>query len=423
MKILVDCRCLNYPFLTGVNAYTIRLLKCLEQIKNQNPRLKITAMGLKNNRMRELMSQFPFLLDLFESCISLAQYQNYQDSVITQSNWFHKLLEVKLVTQSCLDTNLNNNSLEKYDYIILPQPRLLKLNPDSKLITIFHDIFSILDKQNRLPQSIIFNKQMCQQLVNRSHKVIAGSVSTCQDINKTFFAQTNFTNPKILLIYPALPNLQQLEAINIANKTPAFIDKELQCLTNKDLIEPTEVKFKIPTRPYILAISGIEPRKNWQNLLLAHKYLQDKYNLSLTLVLSGSIIDQSYQNRLLRLIQTNKIQNVVWIINPNEQQKKVLIEECEFVLYPSYYEGFGFPILEAFEQYKAVIASRISSMPEIGNGACVYVNPYNYISIANGIYILFTDKKFKKGLESEISKIRTKYSWNEMEEKLKQILV
>lgn len=421
MKILVDCRCLNYPFLTGINAYTIRLLHCLSILKTTKPDLKITAMGLKSYRMRELMSQFPFLLDIFDRNITLAKYLNYQDSIVTQSKWFCKLLEVKLVFKNWFSENLNGN-LEVFDYTILPQPRLLKLHPNTKLITIFHDIFSILDNQKQLPQSLIFNKRTCQTLVNRSHKVIAGSISTCQDINKTFFKQTNFTNPKIQLVYPALPNLQELQQTKYDTnfQESNLIDQ----ISEKTIVESAKYnqnsQFKYANRSYILAISGIEPRKNWLNLILAHQYLQKKYNWSLSLILSGSIVDLKYYYKLLKLVKANKIKNVIWQINSSEVEKNQLIKHCEFVIYPSYYEGFGFPILEAFEFNKTVITSRISSLPEIGKDACIYANPFNYVSIANCIYLLNTDKQFKAKLEDNILKVKSQYSWNQMIEVLKK---
>jgi glycosyltransferase involved in cell wall biosynthesis len=434
MKILVDCRCLNYPFLTGVNAYTIRFLHCLSIIKFKNPNFKLVSMGIKNYRLRELMSQFPFLLDLFESHISLAKYLGHQDSHITNSNWFHKFLEIGLITKNWVSTNLNNNQIEKYDYVILPQPRLLNMHPDSKLITIFHDIFSVLNNHKQLPQSLIFNKHTCQTLVNRSHKVIAGSNSTCQDINKTFFGQNNFSNPKIQLLYPALPNLQKLQITELSKK------KNLTEVGNSPLegwqsqtdgVDQSDVPQininnytqNIFTKPYILAISGIEPRKNWQNLLLAHKYLQEKYNWDLILVLSGSVVDQKYYSNLLQVIKSNDIQNVVWQLNITEIEKNKLISDCEFVVYPSFYEGFGFPILEAFKHNKVVITSRISSMPEIGKGGCIYANPFSFTSIANCIYLLSRDKEFKNTLETNIPNIKSQYSWNRMTHGLEQVLI
>ncbi len=419
IKILVDCRCLNYPFLTGVNTYTIRLLHCLSTIKSQNSKFEITALGLKDSRINELAGDFPFLDSLFETHISLAQYLGHKDCKSTKfnwiSNWIGKYLELSLIIQNWLGASLDFPSIVKYDYIILPQPRLLHFHPESKVITIFHDIFAILDKQKNFPKSLIFNYYTSQSLVSRSHKVITGSISTSQDINKTFFGQHNFDNPKIQLIYPALPSLLELQT-NLQNSSKLNMPNNLKSQVK------SQVKTERIIQPYVLAISGIEPRKNWINLILAHNYLQMNYDWKSTLVLSGSIVDPKYYKLLLNLIAVKQIQNVVWQISPDENQKSELLKSCEFVVYPSYYEGFGFPILEAFEHNKIVVTSKISSMPEIGKDACVYANPFSYQSIANCVYLLHIDPKFKLELESNIAKVKSQYDWSQMTNNLKKLL-
>jgi glycosyltransferase involved in cell wall biosynthesis len=393
MKILVDCRCLNYPFFTGVNSYAIRLLHCLFLLKSKKPDLKIDSVGIKPDRLLQLQDEFEFFSQLFDRNIGLEEYCR---SGIKLGN---KYLEANFVIKNKLGFGLDNNKLEFFDYVILPQPRLLPLHPDAKLVTIFHDIFSILDKENQWPQNLVFNKQTCQIIVNRSHRVIAGSISTCRDVNKVFYGLDGFDNPKIKLIYPALPKIN-------------------------DLQKQTQVTSCQPIKKgYIIAISGIEPRKNWENLILAHHHLQQNQDWKVILVLAGSIVDNKYYQKLIKLIQTLDIQNIVWKLNPSESQKFNLIQNSLFLCYPSMYEGFGFPILEAFDHNKTVVTSRISSMPEIGKNSCVYVNPFSYVSIANGIWLVYSDLDYRKSLEGNIAKVKSQYSWSEMETTLGKLLV
>jgi glycosyltransferase involved in cell wall biosynthesis len=398
MKILVDCRCLNYPFLTGVNSHALRLLDSLRIIKSKRLDLEFFSVGIKYSRLLELQELFGLFEELFDRNISLAEYcgKNLFGGEIG-----HKSMEVFFAINNILNTNLDDNKLEKFDYVILPQPRLLPLNPQTKLITVFHDIYSILNKETSLPQSFIFNHKTCQTLVNRSYKVIAGSVSTCQDINKTFLDSKSFKHPKLQLIYPSIPKIE-----------------DLQKLKNREDTSKNKIKSE-----YILAISGIEPRKNWGNLILAHHYLQQNHNWKVILVLAGAVVDQKYYQKLLNLVQKLKIQNIIWQLNPSENQKTSLIRNSIFLCYPSMYEGFGFPILEAFKHGKTVVTSRISSMPEIGKGACSYVNPFSFVSIANGIWLLYSDIGYRKSLEINIIKVRAQYSWLEMETSLEKILV
>jgi glycosyltransferase involved in cell wall biosynthesis len=404
MKILVDCRCLNYPFLTGVNAYTIRFLNCLNSIKTLHPEMEITAMGFKSARLKSLSQQFGFLNSIFDRSITLAHYHCF----IINSDKIHKVLEAKINFKNIFNSSLDNTKIQYYDYVILPQPRLLELNPNSKLITIFHDVYSLLNNDSKFIQSIVFSKKTCQTLVDRSYKIIAGSISTCKDVSKLFLPNSGIfssSNNNLKLIYPALPDLAQLQS----DPTP------------KSNILETELQ--IGSQQFILAISGIEPRKNWINILFAHKYLQQHYDYKYNLVLAGSVVDLQHYKSLLILIEKYMIKNVIWKLNPTEFEKNHLLKNCEFLVYPSLYEGFGFPILEAFEFGKTAVTSRISSMTEIGKDACLYVNPFDHLSIANGIWLLCVDKTFKQKVTDNILRNKNNFGWIEMQNELERLLV
>jgi glycosyltransferase involved in cell wall biosynthesis len=400
MKILVDCRCLNYPFFTGVNSYAVRLLDTLRIIKSKRPDMEVVSLGLKPSRLIQLQKEFALFEKLFDRNTSLVEYSGY-DLDFGDIEFGHKFMETKLIVKNWFGLTLDKSYIEQFEYVILPQPRLLPLHPDSKLITVFHDIYSILNRNISLPQSLIFNHKTCQTLVDRSYKVIAGSISTCQDVNMTFLNAIGFRNPKLQLIYPSIPKID-----------------ELQKTRTEDRLAGDKIQSE-----YVLAVSGIEPRKNWENLILAHHHLQQNQDWKVILVLAGSIVDNKYYQKLIKLIQTLDIQNIVWKLNPSESQKFSLIQNSLFLCYPSMYEGFGFPILEAFDHGKTVVTSRISSMPEIGKNSCVYVNPFSYVSIANGIWLMFSDKDFHKALETSIESNKSQYNWSEMESALEKLLV
>jgi glycosyltransferase involved in cell wall biosynthesis len=99
-----------------------------------------------------------------------------------------------------------------------------------------------------------------------------------------------------------------------------------------------------------------------------------------------------------------------------------LLQNCLFLAYPSFYEGFGFPILEAQRHSKIVLTSRVSSMPEIGKDACLYINPFDYKDIANGFLILTKDPVFAQSLTDNIPKNANSYGWEELQNGLEKIL-
>jgi glycosyltransferase involved in cell wall biosynthesis len=384
MKIGVDLRCLNYAKYTGINSYCIHILDVISNIKVSSiNEIEIIGIGLKKTRLLELQKEFAVFKSLFSSFRTLEEYYN---SKLNNT----KLLEAIIVGQIYLQKSLDSDSLEYFDYIIQPQPRLLKLHPKTKLVSFYHDLFNL--KENKLTFNRILNNHRNWKIIaQRCTKVITNSRSTSIDLVKYLDIEHN----NIRLIYPGIPNLNALRNDN--KESVEFGENNNQSSQNYFV--------KNPAHSYILAISGIEFRKNWHNLIIAFKQLQLKNNYSKKLVLAGTIVDKKYYNFLLKLIKKHSIKNIKWVIEPDEETKNYLIKGCDFLVYPSFYEGFGFPILEAQNYNKKILTSKNSSLVEINNNP-FFVNPNNYISIANGILILDNNLTIEN---------KTVFDWKELE--------
>ena len=394
MKIGIDLRCLNYAKYTGINAYCIHILGCLLDLKVKSPiKIDFVGIGLKRVRLLELNEEFEYIKNLFSSYRTLEDYYNSQLKNT-------KLLELISCGQIYLNNSLDFEDLESFDYLIQPQPRPIKLHPKTKLITFYHDLYHIIEGKLRL-NKILNNKYNWSLIADRSHKIITNSRSTSIDLCKYL----DVDEYKIKQIYPGTPDLDSFRKSKSLNKhRHSGLDPESPT---------TEVKHQKPNETYILAISGIELRKNWHNLLLAFKHLQLDTSFNQRLVLAGTIVDYQYYNYLLKLISKHNIKNVEWVIEPNEWDKEGLIEGCEFIVYPGFYEGFGFPILEAQKYKKCILTSKNSSLVEI-NQNNIFVNPNNYISIANGLLLI---------AEPEFVKSRIDYSWDELLIALEKMLI
>jgi glycosyltransferase involved in cell wall biosynthesis len=392
VTVAIDLRLLNYQHITGVSIYTLHLLEQLWLLKTQkgHKNLKIYAIGLKPLRLVELEARFTFLKELFEQNIPLHIYLRYNH--LTNS----RLISFILLLKARLQTNLDHPKIQPYDYLILPQPRILPKHPNTKVITVFHDLYSILDKSNlTLVQKLLENKHNYGFLLKNSTEVWAVSLATCLDLQKILSSQPE----KIKLVYSGMPDLSRLG--------------------KNDIQHP--VSTTLPKIDYMLAISGIETRKNWYNLLLAHKYLQATYSdYNTNLVLAGKVVDKKYFAQLKKLIRNQNIRGVEWFLDVGEVEKSELLKNCKFVVYPSLYEGFGFPILEAFKYHKPVITSKISSMPEVAKDSALYINPLNFFDIARAIYILLKDKELFSRLESKTTTNVDYFSWSELGDKLQK---
>lgn len=162
--------------------------------------------------------------------------------------------------------------------------------------------------------------------------------------------------------------------------------------------------------PFVVFISTILKRKNLANLLLAFdKVKEDKSNEDLKLVVVGSRV--WWQDELESAWNGMKHQSDVIFpgrVEPNDLS--ALLSAAEMLVYPSYFEGFGIPILEAMYAETAVIASRTTSMPEVGGDAVLYIDPSDIDDIAHAINRL-RDKTLRQEFIEKGRLQRQKFSW------------
>jgi glycosyltransferase involved in cell wall biosynthesis len=138
--------------------------------------------------------------------------------------------------------------------------------------------------------------------------------------------------------------------------------------------------------PYILCVSSFNKRKNIVNLVKAYQ----ASNITNTkLILAGRDGDTSREVVAL----AESVPGVEIIPNPDENKIAELYNHALFCVYPSLFEGFGLPILEAFSYGKTVATSNISSMPEVGGNAALYFNPYEIKDMSNALNKLMSENE------------------------------
>jgi glycosyltransferase involved in cell wall biosynthesis len=168
---------------------------------------------------------------------------------------------------------------------------------------------------------------------------------------------------------------------------------------DKGKIELIKKKYNIQ-KPYLLFASTIEPRKNIKRLLNAFSLL-NKSEPNLVLVGSKGWLKED----LMQLIIDYKIQNKVHYLKyVSHEDLPALYSGALMFLYPSLYEGFGLPLLEAMACGTPVISSNISSIPEVVRDAGLLINPNNTEEIAEAIKTLLNntslrEKYRKQGIE------------------------
>lgn len=165
---------------------------------------------------------------------------------------------------------------------------------------------------------------------------------------------------------------------------------------------------------YILAVSSIDPRKNFAILLKALEYIKDK-NIKLKVV-GGQ--DMIYSTSIKELSKDTCADKVEWLGRISDGELKTLYANALCFVYPSLYEGFGIPPLEAMSCGTPTIVSDIPPLREVCQDASLYINPYDAEDIANKINILAFDEGLRKDLMSKGYRRCSFFDWEKSAKKL-----
>jgi glycosyltransferase involved in cell wall biosynthesis len=150
----------------------------------------------------------------------------------------------------------------------------------------------------------------------------------------------------------------------------------------------------------------LEPRKNINNLILAFKKIGLR---DIQLILVGSRSNVFASNELKDFIHSQK--NIIFSGYIPDDELIRLYSEAKLFVYPSYYEGFGLPPLEAMACGCPVVVSNVASLPEVCGNAAQYVDPDNIEGIAEGIHKVLTDEPLRQSMMEKGLERAKLFSW------------
>ena len=195
---------------------------------------------------------------------------------------------------------------------------------------------------------------------------------------------------------------------------PAATEEETEQLSDSYLAEHWGI-----CKPYILYLGTIEPRKNLNRLIQAYEKACRELLEPPILVLAGGTGWKSEDTR--RLAAETLPGQIVMTGYISGSEKRLLYQNASLFVFPSIYEGFGIPVLEAMKYGIPVVCSNTSSLPEVaGDGAC-FVDPLDVNGIAGGMLELLTDSDRAAALARAGKISAERFSWDKSAEKLMQI--
>ena len=195
---------------------------------------------------------------------------------------------------------------------------------------------------------------------------------------------------------------------------PAAVEDAVVDLPSEYLVE----KWNL-TGPYILYLGTIEPRKNINRLIQAYERMHSELEQPPKLVLAGGKGWKSEETyRLAESLLPGKIVFTGYI---SAAEKKLLYQNAALFTFPSLYEGFGMPVLEAMRYGKPVVCSNVSSLPEVAGDCARLVTPTDVDDIATGLLEVYTDPARAEQLSLRGKAQAERFSWDRSAEKLMQV--
>lgn len=296
------------------------------------------------------------------------------------------------------------------DIIHIPLNQVPLLMPKPYVVTI-HDMSSFLFG-NRKGLRENLRLYTFRRGLMRADAVIAVSANTRRDVENLLGVPA----ARIRQVYSAPdPKFFEHNAASGSNGSP-----DLWADERRRVLERYQIEY-----PFVLYSGRIRPHKNVPRLVEAFAVVRGRLEShptfkDLRLIIIGDEITSHPEVRRA-VIQTRMEQSVRFLGFVPFDTLKVFYESASAFIFPSLYEGFGLPPLEAMASGTPVIASKLSSLPEAVAGAAMLINPENVFDMARGIEEVLLDDKLRATLIEQGYQRARQFSWSRTAEQVLEI--
>ncbi|MBP7060978.1 MAG: glycosyltransferase family 4 protein [Candidatus Moranbacteria bacterium] len=370
MRIGIDIRCLAEGKRTGVQEYTLALLEALFERDTENEYI------LFFNAWHQKPLDIPFLKRFPRVTLKTFHIPN---KLLNLSLWYFAWPKL-------------DRLIGGVDIFFLPNLNFAAVSRRAKLVVTAHDLSFEL-----FPETFSWKQRLWHYLVNfrglvwRADHVIAVSRSTRDDVQGAYRIAENRITSILSGIEPRFHRMDR----------------------NESVLTQVKERYRLPYR-FILFLGTFEPRKNIVSLLRAYEALQasgDGQGKKYDLVLAGTPgwecaeVFQAYEQSPYK----ERIHFPGFI---NDGDKVALYNLASVFVYPSLYEGFGFPPLESMACGTPVIVSHAAALPEVVGEAGILIDPYQPEELFRALSALLERPEWQSSLSLLGVERAKKFSWN-----------
>lgn len=368
MKIGFDARVLMDKKYSGVSEYTANLLSAILEIDKENQyKLFYNSFRSQNDKLKPWVKENTKLIG--------SRYPNKIFNYILQ----------KIFSYPKIDKYLGD-----IDVFFSPHFNFLNISKGCKSVITVHDISFLRYPEFFSLRKNIWHKSLgIKKMLNKFDKIVAVSENTKLDLVEVL----DLEEDKIHVIYSG-------------NKIS--IDKEIENSEVEEYLNKKDI-----SSDYIFYLGNIEPRKNIVSIIEAYNKIREKREdlKNTKLVIAGA---SGWKNKCVFTAweKSKYKKDIKFLGYVNKREKEILYRKAKLFVYPSFYEGFGFPPLEAMKRGVPVISSNVSSLPEILKDAAILVNPYRVDEIEQAMLLCLTDEDLRNNLIEKGKKREKEFSWH-----------
>lgn len=369
MKIGIDVRCLSEGRQTGVEEYTINLLKNIFKEDKQNKYV------LFFNAFKKSKADFSWIKK--HSNVELKAF-HYPNKLLNLFFWYLRWPKA-------------DKMLGGVDYFFMPNINFIALSKKTKLILTVHDL-----SFEYFPETFSWKRRLWhwfvspKSLSDSAEKIVAVSKSTRNDLADLY----KIPKEKIEVIYNG-----------VSDKFKVIDRNNLKLLETKE-------KYNLPFN-FILFLGTFEPRKNIIGVVEAYEFLRKENKKTLKrykLVIAGSPGWKS--KKIKNRINRSEFKEDIILLNfVGEDDKVYLYNLSSLFVYPSFFEGFGIPPLEAMKCGADVVSSNNSSLSEVVGFGGLMVDADRPEELALVCKEFLLNKNMKEKFSREKLRQIQKFSW------------
>ncbi|HEC23903.1 MAG TPA: glycosyltransferase family 1 protein [Chloroflexi bacterium] len=274
-----------------------------------------------------------------------------------------------------------------------PDFTLPPTRPGTRTLLTVHDLSFVRAPETATPQLRAYLNEVVPRSVARADRILADSESTRQDLIELYDVPPD----KISVLYSG-------------------VSDRFYPIQDEAILYEVRSRYGIGRRPYIFSVGTVQPRKNYGRLVEA---LHRLGRLRLKLVIAGGKgwLDDPLYRQIEALGMEDQVQFLGFV--PDEDLPALYSAALVFA-FPSLYEGFGLPVLEAMACGVPVITSSVSSLPEVAGNAALLVDPYDVDALTEALARVLDDESLRNDLINK-GQLRVQgFSWTAAARQLRQ---